>query len=347
MKPALLAVLCFYAPLLLWSQTIPTGQWIIKRKCGSDHIHLFPDKAGKNLPPLFYAIQVLDARPDTTRIGIVHNKYFNEQQILSESPVALELSRYLNNSYASSKGGKELLIVLKNLWIVNANNRTIPRAAFEFRFHVEAYLNATGGYEPLFSTDTIVGEPKGETAATQAGKEIRNLFGVCMKRIAGLDLMTTRKVVSRKQIDSFNLTRFSYPMDTAKLLLQGAYAGIEEFLNNTPSIPKAELSRDNTGNFTLRIPDETGQFYYTHRVWGYCDGTQTYVMMDGNLFPIFSVNHQFYVLGSKEYASNGAIIPLYLLFGDLAAATLSPATIGLTRSLRVFRLDLESGKVVD
>jgi hypothetical protein len=236
---------------------------------------------------------------------------------------------------------------LKNLRIVNANNRTTPGAAFEFRFHVEAYLNAADGYEPLISMDTIVGEPKGETAATQAAKEIRSLLGVCIRRIAGLDLTTARRVVSREQIDSFNLTRFSYPMDTARLLRQGAYASIEEFRNNTPSIPKAELSRDNTGNFTLRIPDETGQFYYTHRVWGYCDGTQSYVMMDGNLFPIFSVNHQFYVLGSKEYVSNGAIIPLYLLLGNLASATLSPSTIGLTRSLRVFRLDLESGKVVD
>ena len=202
------------------------------------------------------------------------------------------------------------------------------------------YEAATGGYKPLISMDTIVGEPRGESAGYLAGNEIRKLFRECMKRITSLDLGIKKRIFTAQQVDSFNQTRFAYPMDTAKLLVQGAYTVIEEFRNNAPSIPKAEMSRDNTGNFELRMPDEKGQLYYTHTVWGYCDGKQSYVMMDGNLFPIFIIHHQFYVLGSKEYMASGSIIPLYMVFGNLASAALSPSTVALVRNLRIFRLDL-------
>ncbi len=50
----------------------------------------------------------------------------------------------------------------------------------------------------------------------------------------------------------------------------------------------------------LDIPDGKGRFIYTHTVWGFCDGSQVYVMMDGNVF-----------------------------------------------SLRLFRLDLRSGEIID
>ena len=263
-------------------------------------------------------------------------------------PVASQLTAYLNSAFASQKGSQSLLIVLKNIWIACPDNYALTRGyPYNFHFHVEAYLQGKEGFMPVISVDTTLRELKGETASYVAGKVIRALFAKFMERAATADLNKARRIVSAEQIDSFNQIRFAYPMDTAKLLLKGVYAGIDEFRNNAPSIKNAEMTTDNTGIFVLRVPDENGQLYYTHTAWGYCDGSQSYVMMDGNLFPIFIIHHQFYVLGSKQYQISGAIIPLYILLGNLAPAAFSPSTANLVRSLRLFRLDMETGKVIE
>ena len=90
-------------------------------------------------------------------------------------------------------------------------------------------------------------------------------------------------------------------MDTATRRVKGAYVGYQEFLNNAPTIANAEFSTDNAGRFVLSVPDQNGRFIYTHTVWGYCDGSRAYAMVDGDLLPIFSVHHQFYADGPKEY----------------------------------------------
>src|SRR5579863_7809493 len=140
-------------------------------------------------------------------------------------------------------------------------------------------------------------------------------------------------------------------MDTATQLVKGVYRSVEEFLNNTPSIEKAELTTDKTGGFELLISDENGQLYYTRKVWGYCDGSRTYLMIDGNLFPLFSICHQFYVLGSKEFQlkKKVSMVPFVtpvvpvLLFSIVASGT----DTRLIRSLRVYRVDTGTGQVVD
>jgi hypothetical protein len=129
-------------------------------------------------------------------------------------------------------------------------------------------------------------------------------------------------------------------MDSASQFVKGVYTSIDEFRNNKPSISKYELSKDRNANLELSIPDENGKFYYTHTAWGLCDGKQRYVMMDGNLFPVFRVDHQFYVLGSKQYRTKKTIVPFFLpLTGAVYVFGTAAVSQKVVRELDLFRLD--------
>lgn len=354
MKPTVLVILSLCLFISAPAQQTSEGQLIIQRKCRSERAALFQANYGQHFPELIRGIRVLDARPDTSRIGIVRTSW-GQSEIMLESPVADELSNYLNNSYSRSKGGHSLLIVVKDLWITSPDGYVPGGGIFagghreyDIRFHVEAYLAANNGFMPLISMDTTTVDRENEGAAAVGKKAIRELFDEFMNRIAAKDLDRERRVVSTDQIDSFNRSRFAYPMDTAIRMAKGAYRTFEEFLQNAPSIGNAEFSRDNTGNYSLRIPDENGQLYYTHSVWGYCDGGHAYVMMDGNLFPIFEIHHQFYVLGSKEYRLKGGIfVPFFVPLGPVAVVGYTHINQEVARSLRVFRIDSGTGLVTE
>jgi hypothetical protein len=127
------------------------------------------------------------------------------------------------------------------------------------------------------------------------------LFIDFINKIATADneLAQKRKAFTYQQLDSLNKLRFDYPMDTARVLRKGVYASVEEFRNNQPSILNYEIVADGKGP-QLYLKDEKGNSYYSRKMWGYCDGQLCYAMLDGNLCPIFPVDHSFYVFGSTD-----------------------------------------------
>jgi hypothetical protein len=329
MRTAIFAIFFLCLSTHALAQSTVEGQQIILKKCKSEHVRIFPDKSGQGYPDLFNEIRVLDARPDTSRIGIVRTGISIQTDILLEGPVAAQLTGYLNTTYARPKGSHSLLIVLKNLWIASS---------YHFRFHVDAYLQAGDGFMPLISMDSTLHFLKGETAASMAEIQTREMFAEFMDRLASGDLDKERRTVSAGQIDSFNQARFAYLMDTATHLEKGCYRSFQEFLNNTPSIGNAEFTTDKNGDFALRIPDENGQLSYTRTVWGYCDGS---------LFPIFTVYHQLYVLGSIEYRRKRIFVPFLIPLGPGALIGVTHIDLGVAKSLRILRINANNGHVIE
>lgn len=354
--------------LLLLPLTIPAiaqksgiGQQLIQKKCVVDRLPLPLDKYGRDFPELFRQISVMDARPDTSRIGIVRTSRTGQNEVRFHSPVSEQLTGYLNAAYSRPAGRYQLLIVLKDLWIAFPDSFE-ARAYFELniRFRVEAYVKVNDGYGPLMRFDTTLTGLRGLSVSLLATNEIRDLFDLFMNQVAATDPGRERRLVSYHQIDSFNSARFDYPMDTATRLTKGVYATVDEFLNNAPSILNYTIDKDPAGKPQLNVADEDGKMYFNHTAWGFCDSNQVYVMMDGNLFPVFSVGHQFYVMGSKEYRkktrrvgySVGTIVPIgsimgmgaYFAVSGTAGADISGGT---TRTLRIFRIDPVTGKVTE
>jgi hypothetical protein len=330
------------------------GQQFIQKKCSIVRASLSLDKqAIVNYPVLFDSIRVLDYRSDTSRIGIVGTEPRYQQDIRFHQPVTTQLSAYFNAGYTYPKGGYHLLVVVKNLWVSNKiefRHNLDGESAWNISFRFEAYAQVQNGYVPVTYLDTtVIGFSR--SAAFVTTRVVPGLIAEFMDKVATHDLdvdVIAKRTVSFEQVDSFCRVRFDYPMDTTTTLLKGVYANVNEFRNNQPSISQYEIGKDKGADITLSIPDGNGHFVYTHTAWGFCDGTQAFVMMDGNVFPILRVHHQFYVLGSREYRSNSVWIPLFIPLGPAAGVSgIMDVSENVKRTLRLFRLNVHSGKVTE
>jgi len=351
MKSPLLTLLLSLTLFHTRSQTRDVGQQIIKKKCTTVHAHLTPKEGGQHYPLLFDSIRVSDLRSDTSRIGLVKKGGHAQKQILLDGPATAQLTSYLNAGFTAPTAKHRLLVVIKDLWVSDPDasqvNMVREHCAISFRF--EAYLASGSGYTPLTYMDTTATYAGSSTELVIAHR-LPELIALFMDKAADhtlLDDRTAKRVVSYKQIDSFARSRFDYAMDTATRLVTGVYATVDEFRNNAPSILKYEIKKGKDSLMELHIPDENGQMYYTHKVWGFCDGEHIFVMMDGNVFPVFPVGHQFYVLGSKEYLNKQMWVPFFLPLGGGFAYGTTAVSDNVIRKLQLFRLNIQSGEVTE
>jgi hypothetical protein len=353
MKPYALTVIFFCAAFQAFSQSPDAGQQLIREKCGTLHVHLPLGQNGQGYPVLFDGIRVVDLRRDTSRIGLIGSGRESQEEVLLGRPVAEQVAAWLNAGYSRPQGKHRLLVAVKDLWVSGRPPTRRKDRLWKVAFRFEAYLTTDGGYIPLTYLDTVV-RADDYRAEDMAAENLPDLMAVFMDKVAThvmTDDIATRSPVSYDQIDSFSRTRFNYPMDTATILVKGVYANAREFRNNAPSKTTYQISKDDSDNLVLQIPDENGQFHYAAEIWGFCDGKQAYVMRHGDVSPIFSVHHQFYVLGSRDYRIGHTELRLARLLplGDafIIDAAYSQINNPVTRKLWVFRLDVHSGKVTE
>lgn len=354
MKPYLLTIFFFYvifqAPAQ--SRSSDDGQRFIKKKCGVVLVHLPLKRNERPSPLLFDSIRVIDFRRDTSRVGLIGSGKWSQDEVLLRAPAATQLGAYLKAGYANPLGSNTLLVVIKDLWISGPDKDNVLHPVWNVAFRLEGYLQKGNEYMPLAYLDTLAAFSEFKVE-NMAAAELPELIGLFMDKVNDRlreEIIEARGVISYEQIDSFCRIPFNYPMDTAITLTKGVYASVEEFRNNAPSILRYEVSKDPKSNLELQIPDENGQLYYTHTVWGFCDGKQAYVMMDGNVFPVFCIHHQFYVLGSKDYRNPKVNVPMFIPLGLGAAVFLggvNSISDNVSRTLRVFRLDVQSGEVTE
>jgi hypothetical protein len=353
MKPYALTVILFCAAFQAFSQGPDAGQQLIREKCGALHVHLPLGQSRQGYPVLFDSIQVVDLRRDTSRIGLIGSGRESQEEVLLSRPVAEQLAAWLNAGYSRPKGKHRLLVAVKDLWVSGRPPTRRKDRVWKVAFRFEAYLTTDGGYIPLTYLDTVA-RADDYRAEDMATENLPDLMAVFMDKVAThvmTDDIAPGSLVSYDQIDSFSRTRFNYPMDTATSLVKGVYANAREFRNNAPSNTTYEIAKDDSGNLVLQIPDENGQLHYAAGAWGFCDGKQAYVMRHGDISPIFSVYHQFYVFGSRDYRVRHTELRLSRLLplGDalIIDAAYSQINNPITRKLWVFRLDVHSGKVME
>ncbi|HEY4206179.1 MAG TPA: hypothetical protein VGM31_05165 [Puia sp.] len=279
------------------------------------HAQLPAELRDLRYPLLFDSIRVVDFRGDTSRIGLASNGHGKQVEVLLNGSVTARLTGYLNARYSAPTAKHHLLVAIKDLWVSDPDSAelNLDRSHWSIGFRWEAYLSAGDGYIPLTYMDTV-GIYRDYSPTRLVSHKLPYLITAFMDRIADyflLDGWTRKRMISYAQIDSFARSRFHYAIDTARQLVKGVYASVDEFRKNAPSIERYEITKDKDSLLELRIPDENGRLYYTHEAWGYCDGQRAYMMMDGNVFPVFSVGHQFYVLGSKEYGHRRVWVPFY------------------------------------
>jgi hypothetical protein len=261
--------------------------------------------------PGFSHFEVIDERADTSRIGIhTCNPDFGhnyDRQLIFTQSAAGEIADYLNRHYARPGAPYTALVILRTLWLSDANyvraeylrhpDRRLERSHIHLK--AEIYAIRDGRYIPVLRFDTL------QTAMKKRILQERSSYyewgvnlALLMNELAdSASLLTPAKAEDNRRVDledirQFNASRFNAPIDDDRPA-RGVYANFEEFRNNTPSIQNFEIKLEN--HERLLYIRESGNTYYTHEAWGYSDGKDIYVMRDGILCPAWKEGKAFYL----------------------------------------------------
>lgn len=209
----------------------------------------------------FGAIEIMDARYDTTKLGYIIKKeyaalrYQDFKKIKLKGGINDALQDFYNEYYKLrfTASPNKLLIVIKTLWI---NNLPITNYQENMRYNVvkesyqniylkfEYYLKKDSAYFPLKRTDTVF--QLTESILTAQQEEFKkydlSFFKYALKsQIEKYDFANlidkadkTRKLTFNN-IDSFNKKRFLVPALTASRFNEGVFFNFKDFSNNTPS----------------------------------------------------------------------------------------------------------------
>jgi hypothetical protein len=273
-------------------------------------------------PGVFSHFEVIDERADTARIGI-HNwdplfAHARNRQLVFRHPAATTIADYLNTRFARPGAPYSALIILRNLWLSDANfikedkvkNPDIMEERTHIRLKAEIYAFKDSFYVPLVRYDTTQTYKRGNTYNNLTtyyalwDKDLSAVLSDLADSAAGLASFKIEhsRHLQREDILQFNRSRFDAPITGANSLTPGVYTSFEEFKNNNPSILHFEIQLEKKEQL-LYIQDANGSFYYSHDAWGYCDGKSTFIMRDGKLHQLWKEGNAFYFLGQayKEY----------------------------------------------
>ncbi|MBO9198883.1 MULTISPECIES: hypothetical protein [Niastella] len=331
------------------AQNDSLNQLFIKKHCGETHLNISPRfvTADEKIPSFFSNFEVLDLRHDTSRVGFTITSNSRNEFLFKESTSNALLNFF--NRYAKPDGTKSFLILIKKFWLYDSVFSTGTSAywarAGRVEFRGEAFLKIDNGYRPYTFLDTVITSP--HSVKDMSIFRLSNLLYDFLGKIVHSDETATlkRNSYTIDELMTLNKKRFSYPMDTAMVLQSGVYANVEEFRNNRPSITNFEIKPDEDGLGQLYLKDESNDSYFSRKMFGYCDGKQCYVMMDGNLFPVLSVDHAFYVFGSREYKRKATRVPLVFLFPGMIVYGTYDVNEKISRKMHLFSLDPLSGKI--
>jgi hypothetical protein len=321
----------------------------------------------------FSKFTVIDYRPDASRSGICMQNLQEAQVTFDNTPVKKVVSDFLNKNYSTIDYSNELIIVLKKLWYSSIEpegaysgagheaevNNGVSRARLQFA--VESYLRTEAGFVPFAAFDTVMlNSYQLEVCGSSMLSDALSAFAQRVNHKAIEKILASRRPFDKIEVDSMSrrdLKRQIYMNDSLK---KGIYMTRENFFNNEPSDVAFEVQKDKAGLSSLYIKNETGQLRYTRNVWGYCDGQRSYIMLDGNLFPIYQNGYAFYVFGSKRYqerretGARDMMFPSVPVQPQVFTSPLGAAAVGLMgdamgktrREVRLFILDNTTGEVL-
>jgi len=324
-------------------------------------------------PGVFNHFEVIDERSDTARIGIhpyvpTFGSNYARQLVFHHS-ASVELAGYLDAHFANPAGRYTALIVLRNLWLSDANylreDLLKDHSKWHERTHIrlkaEIYATKDSLYMPVLRYDTVQVYRQNHryTGESYYSSWEYNLARVLNTMADSASRLTLSReghspLVSRDEIRSFNKSRFTPPISIAAMPEAGVYASFDEFRNNAPSIHDFEVKKED-GDRLLYIKDPYGRTYYSHDAWGYCNGNEIFVMRDGVLCRVWREGNAFYFVGG---ANQDVLVPPFFV-GSGKSAIADPETgqgrnpSNLTRAGQsidtrirtVFLIDMDSGDV--
>lgn len=259
----------------------------------------FPKKS----PPIS-GIKVIQFVKDSVKLGLVFKGPDNQvANLISTKPLSQLIQDDIDKMYKDDykKVGDELLFVLKDLRIAERS------AFFEYsylRFNADAYIkNADGNYAIIAAVDSVfVTKSSGDVTAWH-GVEIEEAFKLLLKQSLAQIVAAKKEItqsVSIKAIEENTQQDFTFPVLQLEVLVDGAYADFNDFLQNKPSITEFDTIVIRKSRIFFTRKNNSAD---TLNIWGICKDGQVYKYYDSKLIALEKEGKNFLIAGYAEKAN--------------------------------------------
>lgn len=275
------------------------------------------------------SISVVDARPDSSAIGLYQLFELDPRFIVTRESFRTETDQYIKKYVHCSKSDScSVVMVLRKFWIStnvhmydsmmwDMKKDTSEEINVSLFTNIEYYLFKDSGYYALYRFDsafsTDIKKPINIAGINTAGNKQKSFVGLLVQEaletsLSKLETMDWKKnaTVSSKrkftwsEIVAHEHKIFDIPVLNDNLLVPGVYLTFEEFKSNSPSVTEFEITKDKLNDF-IYIKRSDGRQVSLLNGWGYCDSNnQIFVRLKYNYFKLQRRQNAFYIYGSNQ-----------------------------------------------
>ena len=269
-------------------------------------------KGGKSFK--FSAFKIIDARPDTSKIGLYRQNIniIKTREICRlnyKNGLTADVTNFLRSYYKPEIDitGDTVVIVIKKAWISQydttislGNNFIGSGRIFLTKLKMELYLKKEDYYYPITRVDTSYITTV-KRSVNGFGYEITDAIINYCENLFTLNIpsILRRKKYTLSQVHQFNSKAFDHPILQTKKYKKGVYVNFSEFLNNEPSLDYISINQNKYGD-VLYLNDGNGKEYASNRFWGFCDGDNLYIISGKNFFKLVRIQNTFEFYGIKN-----------------------------------------------
>jgi hypothetical protein len=311
------------------------------------------------------SISVMDARPDTSVVGIFERGLNDPSFIIVDGGLKKQAELLMNKCVPDNTGKSNgsILVILKKFWLTDdldpedtLYNQKLDRSARE---HVNGFVMAILDffygkdevYYPLYRYDTTIVLPK--SVQHIAGDMMEAVFSAAMSKVTGKDkhldsLVSGKRRLRLEEIQEYYSHIYDFPILKDTVLRKGVYMDADELKNNSPSQLNFKIEKTNVADM-MYITQANGAQIPIRNDWGYCDGIFLYVRSRDKYYRLQRIGNSYYIYGSKRFLhsknpntqSPGVMQSgVYAVPSPLAAPSPRPVFYN-----RPFVLDWDNGKL--
>lgn len=304
----------------------------------------------------FASIRILDSRFDSSKVGYVIRK-INHEKLKLKGGTASALSTFLNTYYEKildTASGRELLIVIKKLWLQYGSTNQMLRFGdldrksknnyFDYNTICLADMDVFAGSANTYQALTRITHHfvLDETGSINDAHTLLLPFDSLVRKIQSMNTeasISSRRQISLNEIMTTYNKRFEIPVLLQPEFKKGIFLTFEDFKNNTPAHPDftAQPGKLSFDIFIL----ENGERKILTEYWGFCDGSDFYIKPGLLPFKITRQGNTFDLLGSLRGDVNAGTYQLGTGYTPRLNFAKSKSYIPITP----LQVDMQTGKV--
>ena len=311
--------------------------FIFSQSRTEDFLLSMPEKKVSN--SLYKSIKLIDARIDTTSMGIVQKGAFNvKARVVPSIPLRKQFQDLITSLNTSNAQGGELVIYLKQFSFAEITGMVSEKGYC----YIQAYLfskNADGKYQPLNKIDSVIVHSSMDVTKATMRKGSELLANFVIEKMNRKNNSTEN--YSIEEIMNFDrIQRLKYNLFRQENLVNGIYNTFQDFRDQKPSnIEVSSIKKIGDDkvikiysmqNGKEKVVDKENFYALIHEGIPYI-----YSDLDRNFIKLTKKNDgDFYFIGrAKTNAKTGDVLVASVFFGIIGGLIASDASANFEMKL--------------